>query len=136
MPNFDLNEFTWFVPREKKTLYITIPNAESINLNKLATMMPERIDIGIKGANIICIRQDDAGYKVTKRGSLKARDIISSLVNNGLSIPAKYAVVPDDPYWYAELESKTSPIVICPSKTLKNPRKKGLGKLIDKEESV
>lgn len=131
------DDFDWFIPREKKKISITIPNTSSFNLNsELVQTMPDRIAIGIKGIDTICIRQDDNGYKVPKNGSIKTREMIATLISNGLSLPAKYAVTSNDSWWIATLESTSQPIVIQPSKVSPKPRKRGLNKLIDNEASV
>ena len=97
-------------------------------------MVPERIAIGLKGGDLICLRQADAGYRVPRGGSVKAKEVIAALVDMGLSIPARYTVTPGDSYWIATLDKRPAPVAIDPLKASSKPRRRNLSKLIDEEE--
>ncbi len=133
MQSPDLSSFEWFFMPEKKTLHISIPNPDAVYLSPmLAAQMPERIAFGVKGTEVIAIRQDDAGYSITKSRCVKAKNAIAALVGKGLSLPARYVVTAEESCWICILESKP-PIAIDPSKASKKPRRRGLNKLLEKE---
>jgi hypothetical protein len=69
---------------------------------------------------------------VPKSGSINAKYPIAALIDMGLLLPARYVVTSEESCWIGILESNP-PITIDPSKASKKPRKRGLGRLIDKE---
>ena len=123
MSSINFAEFTWFSPKPKITLSITIPNQNSLNLNpKLMDQMPQYIEIGASNdGSMLCIREkSDAGYKLPKSGSVKDKDLIRFLVAAGVRLSARYTVTKEAGYWLAALDDPSSPKV----EMKKPPRKK------------
>ncbi len=131
MSNINFTEFTWFSPKPKITLAVTIPNQDVLNLNsKLMEQMPKYVVIGAKDAGrILCIReQANTGYRLPKSGTVKGRDLIESLVSMGVRIPARYTAIKEDDCWIATLDKPMLPKVNM-KKPPRKPKKDDLQSL-------
>lgn len=107
MASIQFEEFSWFTPKAKTQMAITIPNQKNINLNsKLMAQMPAHIIIGVKdsGATLAVRETDTSGWRLPKSGSLKKEDFIRWLIDKGLKIPARFSVTREDNGWLAVMD--------------------------------
>lgn len=133
MSKIDFGEFTWFVPKPKNKLAITIPNLSVMNLNpKLMEEMPPYIAIGVNQiGDQLCLReQPDSGYKLPKGGSVKDKDLIKFISSSGIRLPARYTVLKEDGCWLAKLDEYLPPKVNMANPP-KRPRKRNLKGLLE-----
>lgn len=122
MAHIDFTQFTWFVPKPKVSLAITIPNPNSMNLNPhLMAQIPRSITFGISadGAQICICETEGAGYKIAKSGAVKDKDLIRHILNAGARYPARYSVYKEEDCWLGILDEQP-PLKVD---TSKKPRK-------------
>lgn len=137
MSKVNFNEFTWFAPRPKNQLAITIPNLCSLNLNpKLMEEMPAYITIGVnKTGELLCLReQAHSGYRLPKGGCVKDKDLIKLITDSGVRLPSRYTVWKEDDCWLAKLDVHVSPKVNT-TKPPTKPRKHNLKTLLEEEKT-
>ena len=131
MSNIDFEKFTWFTPKPKSLLAITIPNPDRLNLNpELLTQMPSHIEFGVsKNGQEICIRERlNGGYKIPRNGSIKDSSLISVLTSMGVRLPARYTVQKEDNCWLAIMDEPLQRKVIM-KKPPRKPRNSDLHNL-------
>ena len=105
-----LDDYVWFTPKPKvPQAAITIPNPSGLNLNKYALLeLPTKFVIGAAlNGEMLCLKEDpEKGYSATKSGSIKAKEIVAFLMENGVELPARYVIHKEDNCWTAELVQK------------------------------
>jgi hypothetical protein len=138
MSKVNFSEFTWFIPRPKNQLAITIPNLHSLNLNpKLMEEMPTYITIGVsKAGDRLCLRaQPHSGYRLPKGGGVKDKDLIKLITASGVRLPARYTVWKEDDCWLATLDEHLSPKVNM-AKPPNKPRTRNLKGILEEGKAL
>ena len=138
MSEMDFNKFTWFAPKPKCQLTITIPNKNAMYLSpKLMAEMPAQIMIGVsERGDRLCLREvKDSGYRLPKSGKLHDMELIRHIHTLGVCFPAKYAVCKKDDCYLATLNEYISPKVNT-IKPTQSPRKRNLNSLLEEEKKL
>jgi hypothetical protein len=131
-----LDQFEWFFPVPPKPVFtITVTNERNICLSRqLCESVPSKLRIGIDkdGIRLGLVGDDAGGYRVPKSGVIKDARVVQVLQTRGIPTPARYLAEKVNDYWIATLiPSSAVPTQI--KKTPRNPRKHGLGAMIQKK---
>lgn len=138
MANIDFEKFTWFTPKPKIQLAITIPNQNYLNLNlKLIEQMPSRIAIGVSsnGTELCIQEQSEGGYKVPKSGAIKDKSLIQFIISRNVLLPVKYTVQREGDCWLAFMDEPTTPKINM-KKPPRKPRSGNVRTLIKEIEAL
>lgn len=138
MSKVDFNKFTWFAPKPKCQLIVTISSQNTMYLSpKLMEEIPAQIIIGVsERGDELCLREvKDSGYRLPKSGKIHDIELIRHIHTLGVRFPAKYAVRKEDDCCLATLNERVLPKVNT-AKPAQSPRKRNLKGLLEEEKKL